>query len=271
MTAEDFIFAAGVFASLGFRKIRLTGGEPLLRKDIIGIVRGISALGKYEDIALTTNGLELSRLCEDLKEAGLGRINVSLDSTDAEIYKSVTGASLAPVIDGIKKAINTFDEVKINSVLIKGVNDSPDGLIALARDNPVTVRFIELMPMGAGGEGISGREVLAKYPFLIPAEKSDLHSPEQIYSADCFSGKIGFINPMSSSFCKACNRMRLTWDGKLRPCLGVDFETDVRQAITARNESMLASLIAQAVAEKPAENHFDGNFTSCRPMTGIGG
>ncbi len=271
MTADDFIFAAEVFASLGFRKIRLTGGEPLLRKDIIQIVRGISGLNCYDDISLTTNGLELTKLCDALKEAGLDRINVSLDSTDGDEYRKITGADPVPVIEGIKKAVCTFDTVKINSVLIKGINDNPDGIISLARDYPVTVRFIELMPMGGKGEGISGSEILAGYPFLVPDAKEDIHSPETVYSAEGFRGKIGFINPVSNSFCKNCNRMRLTWDGKLRPCLGVDFEIDVRSAITERDRERLASLIEKAVSEKPEKNRFDDNFTSERPMRGIGG
>lgn len=271
MTAEDFIFAAEVFASLGFEKIRLTGGEPLLRKDILQIVKGISELNRYNDISLTTNGLELKKLCRGLKEAGLDRINVSLDSTDGNEYKKITGADPEPVIDGIKEAVSTFDSVKINSVLIKGINDNPDGIISLAKDYPVTVRFIELMPMGGKGEGISGSEILGKYPFLIPTEKEDIHSPETVYSAEGFKGKIGFINPVSNSFCKSCNRMRLTWDGKLRPCLGVDFEIDVRSVITSHDREKLTALIKKAVSEKPEKNRFDDNFTSERPMRDIGG
>lgn len=271
MSADDFVFAAEVFASLGFRKIRLTGGEPLLRKDIVQIIEGISKTGRYEDIAITTNGLELSRLCGSLKAAGLNRINISLDSTDPGEYRKITGADIAPVIEGIKQAVETFDEVKINTVLIKGINDNPDGIISLAKENPVTVRFIELMPMGGKGEGIKGSDILSSYPFLRPVEKSDVHSPEQIFSADGFRGRIGLINPVSSSFCKDCNRMRLTWDGKLRPCLGVDFEINVREAITGRNEEELSALIKEAIVKKPKKNEFGEGFTSSRPMTGIGG
>lgn len=271
MTAEDFIFAADVFASLGFRKIRLTGGEPLLRKDIIQIAQGISSLNAYEDIAITTNGLELDRLCDDLKKAGVTRVNISLDSTESEEYKKITGADIVPVMKGIRKAVECFDDVKINSVLIRGINDSPDGIIALAKENPVTVRFIELMPMGGKGEGIKGSEILRKYPFLTPVSKKDIHSPEQVYSAEGFKGKIGFINPVSNSFCKDCNRMRLTWDGRLRPCLGVDYEIDIRNAIVSRDKKALSAYITKAVREKPQKNMFDGNFTSARPMTGIGG
>lgn len=271
MSAENFIFAADVFASMGFRKIRLTGGEPLLRKDIIRIVHGISALDKYDDIALTTNGLELYRLCDDLKEAGLKRINVSLDSTDGEIYRKITGAPIEQVMKGIEKAVNTFDEVKINSVLIRNVNDRPDGLIDLARNNDVTVRFIELMPMGGKGEGVSGPEVLKMYPFLAPARKDDMHSPEQIFAADGFKGRVGFINPISDIFCKNCNRMRLAWDGKLRPCLGVNLEIDAREAIVTGDRVGFSNLILKAVAEKPEKNDFGAGFSSCRPMSGIGG
>lgn len=271
MTADDFIFAANVFAELGFRKIRLTGGEPLIRKDIVDTVSEISALGKYEDIAATTNGLLLEKLCEPLKDAGLKRINLSLDSTDEAIYKKITGAELKPVLSALYKAIETFDTVKINAVLLKGVNDKPDGLIDLARKYPITVRFIELMPMGAAGSGVKNGDLLARYPELVPAEKADAHSPETLYTADGFNGKIGFISPVSCSFCGECNRMRLTWDGKLRPCLGVDRETDVREAITLRDECALKALIEKTVKEKPLKNEFENNFTSARPMTDIGG
>ncbi len=271
MTADDFIFAASAFAELGFRKIRLTGGEPLIRKDIVDIVSGISALGKYEDIAATTNGLLLEKLCKPLKNAGLDRINLSLDSTDEAIYKKITGAELKPVLSALYKAIETFDTVKINAVLLKGVNDEPDGLIDLARKYPITVRFIELMPMGAAGSGVKSGDLLNRYPELVPTEKADPHSPETLYTADGFNGKIGFISPVSCSFCGECNRMRLTWDGRLRPCLGVDCETDVHEAITSRDECALKALIEKTVKEKPLRNEFGNNFTSARPMTGIGG
>lgn len=271
MSAGDFIFAAEVFATLGFEKIRLTGGEPLLRKDIIEIVRGISSLGKYSDITITTNGLELERLCAPLKEAGLNRINISLDSTDAETYKKITGAEINPVLNGVKKAVDFFDEIKINSVLMRGVNDNPDGIVALAKYNHITVRFIELMPMGAGGEGVGNAEIMNRYPDLVSASKTDYNSPEQLYSLPGYKGKIGFISPVSSSFCKTCNRMRLTWDGKLRPCLGVDMELDARSAIVNRDRETLTELIKHAVLKKPEKNNFDRDFSSCRPMTGIGG
>lgn len=271
LSASDFIFAAEAFAELGFKKIRLTGGEPLLRKDILEIIRGVSSIGSYEDIALTTNGLELDKFCLPLKEAGLKRINVSLDSLKADTYESITGASLDSVVKGINKAVKVFDEVKINAVLIKGVNDNPDELVEFAKYNPVTVRFIELMPMGGRGEGIKGEDILARYPFLVPVKKADGHSPEILYTSYGFSGKIGLINSISDSFCKNCNRMRLTWDGKLRPCLGVDMEIDAAESIVAKDKAALCKLITEAINIKPEKNKFSDNFSSCRPMTGIGG
>ena len=271
LSAEDFVFAASVFGLLGFKKLRLTGGEPLLRKDILEIVGGISALGCYDDLALTTNGVLLRPLCEPLKAAGLRRINISLDSTDAAIYNRITGASLEPVLEGLYKAIETFDTVKLNAVLIKNINDRPDGLLAIARDYPVTVRFIELMPMGGRGEGVSQSELLSRYPFLEPVPKADAHSPEMLYSAPGFKGRVGFISPMSCTFCPACNRLRLTWDGRLRPCLGVDSELDARAAIIDRDEGALRRIIETAVVNKPLRNEFNNNFSSSRPMTGIGG
>lgn len=271
MSAEDFIFAASVFADLGFRKIRLTGGEPLLRKDLVQIISGISALGKFEDIALTTNGVALAEKCDELKAAGLKRVNISLDTTDETAYRQITGAGLKSASEGIKKAVEVFGSAKINSVLMRGINDNPEGLINLAKENPVSVRFIELMPMGGKGDGVSGKEILESFPFLRPVEKTDRHSPEQLYSAEGFRGKIGFINPVGNSFCKECNRMRLTWDGKLRPCLGVNMEIDARKAIENRNAQELEKLIKQAVEEKPERNSFDSDFSSARPMQGIGG
>ena len=271
LSAEDFIFTASVFASLGFRKIRLTGGEPLLRRDILQTIKGISETGVYEDTALTTNGLELAKLCLPMKEAGLKRINISLDSTDPEIYKNITGADLTPVLEGLYKAIEVFDNVKINAVLLKDINSNPDGLFKIAENYPVTVRFIELMPMGGKGRGVTADEILARYPELRPLQGGDEHSPERLYTAEGYKGKIGFISPVSRSFCSGCNRMRLTWDGKLRPCLGDELEIDAAEAIIKKDSEALTSLIEKAIEMKPEKNSFGTDFNAVRPMNAIGG
>lgn len=272
MTADDALFIAEACSKLGFDKIRLTGGEPLLRRDILKIVSGISASGAYKDIAITTNGQLLAPMAADLKNAGLMRCNVSIDSFVPEKYKKITGGELQPVLDGIKAALECFGKVKINTVLIKGVNDDEaESFFEAARRYPVDVRFIELMPMGDGGEGIPNGKLISLHPELVPAGGSCDHSPARYYTADGYRGRIGFISPMSGPFCADCNRLRITSDLKIRPCLGNNCETDVSLPVKNRDEQDFKNMIENAVASKPEKGGFDCGFSSERKMNAIGG
>lgn len=272
MTAEDAVFIAKVCAKNGFDKIRLTGGEPLLRRDIAEIVRGISDLGAYRDIALTTNGQMLASAAEKLKNAGLMRCNVSVDSFLPERYKMITGGELEPVLDGLKAAYKAFGTLRLNTVLIRGVNDDEtETFFDIARKYPVDVRFIELMPMGDGGEGVANSELISMHPELSPEENSDRNSPARYYSSEQYRGRTGFISPLSSPFCENCNRLRITADMKIRPCLGNNYEIDAAAAVKRKDEDGFKALLERAVFSKPERSGFDGAFSSERKMNAIGG
>lgn len=272
LSPAEFEKIAAACASLGFRKIRITGGEPLLRRDLTDIVSRISALGKYEDIAITTNAQMLAGKAETLKKAGIMRCNISLDSLNKEKYEAITGGSFDDVTNGIREAARVFaPPLKLNVVLLKGKNDGEiDDFISLARKYPCEVRFIELMPMGDGGfDGVSNSSILASHSYLLPC-RGEIGSPAAMYSAEGFAGRVGFISPMSSCFCDSCNRLRITSDGFIRPCLGDNLEIPLRDVLDADPEA-LESRISQAIMQKPLRNAFGSNFETKRKMNNIGG
>jgi cyclic pyranopterin phosphate synthase len=233
-------------ADLGIRKVRLTGGEPLVRKDIIEIIKGISEIKGITDISMTTNGIKLSEMSEELKAAGLMRVNISLDSLKPEKFKEITGSSrYYDVKEGIRKAFEIgLWPVRINTVLIRGINDNEiDDFIELAKDLPVDVRFIELMPFGKFGEDnrhriIFGSQIAAARPQLIRINETDPSLPSEYYRIEGYKGRIGFISPISHKFCGSCNRIRLTCDGKLKPCLGCNDEIDLMSALQEKGEDL---------------------------------
>lgn len=273
LSAERLVMIAKACAQLGFNKIRLTGGEPLLRRDICEIVTGISALKSLGDIAITTNGQLLKDCARDLKQAGLMRCNISLDSLRADKYKEITGGDLQSVLGGIHAAQSCgLDPIKLNVVLIKGKNDDEiDDFIELAKENPLEIRFIELMPLGDGGqEGINNSEILRQREWLRPDECQNSSQPAAVYSAQGFKGKIGFISPISHSFCANCNRIRVTSDGYIRPCLGSNLEYSLKEALEG-TEDALKQCIVQAVTNKPKGSCFGQGFKTNRKMNRIGG
>ena len=272
LSPEKFEKIAAACALLGFKKIRITGGEPLMRRDLAEIVSRISALGKYEDIAITTNAQMLAEQAAALKKAGVMRCTISLDSLNKEKYEAITGGSFDAVIRGIKAAALVFNPpLKFNVVLIKGKNDNEiDDFISLAREYPCHVRFIELMPMGEGGcDGVSNAAILKNHGFLVPCA-TDSGSPAAMYTADGFKGKVGFISPVSSCFCSECNRLRITSDGCVRPCLGDNLEIPLSDALDG-DIAALSEQIAFAISQKPQRNSFGGGFETQRKMNRIGG
>ncbi|MGI6745053.1 MAG: GTP 3',8-cyclase MoaA [Acutalibacteraceae bacterium] len=274
LSAESFVKIARACALIGISKVRLTGGEPLLRRDFIQIVSGISSLNTYKDISLTTNAQLLKEQAHALKKAGINRCNISLDSLRDEAYNEMTGGDLQKVFRGIKAAFQErMTPVRLNTVLIKGKNDLEiDSFIELARKYPVDVRFIELMPMGdASFEGISNEKILADRPYLKPVELTEDYSgPAKYYSSSGFAGKVGFISPISHSFCESCNRIRVTSDGFIRPCLGDTAEYSLKEALTGSTED-LARLIFDIIRKKPQRNSFSDSFQTNRKMNQIGG
>ena len=254
------------FAACGIRKVRVTGGEPLVRPDVCDIVRGIRAIPEIETIGLTTNGVLLEQYAAPLFDAGLDSVNVSLDSTDGSTYRHLTGADvLDKVLRGIKAAQQAgLTRLKLNAVLMKGVNDDGAGdLIALAKDSPIDVRFIELMPFSGVGEDnerrVTGDEILRRFPFLRPLDTQE-PATARYYTADGFQGRIGLISPVSHQFCDRCSRVRLLSDGSVKPCLAFDDSYD----LTAYENDPAArrARIREIIFQKPAGHNFGGDSTT---------
>lgn len=272
-------------ALIGIKKIRLTGGEPLVRKGLDGLVRRISSIPGIDDITLTTNGLLLPSRAKALKEAGIKRVNISLDTLRDERYRNLTrGGELALAWKGIQAALDAgLHPVKLNTVVIRDFND--DEVVDMARltlNSPLHLRFIELMPIGSSLTWSEGRFVPAgeimdklnrKVGRLLPATLASGGGPAKYYRFKDAAGTVGFINSMSEHFCEECNRLRLTASGGLRPCLydarEVDLKTPLRQGAGARE---IAELILDAVYMKPDRHHMlEGWRDKQRSMSQIGG
>lgn len=269
----------------GIRKVRLTGGEPLIRLGLTAFVRQLGEIPEIDDIALTTNGILLPQYAKELKEAGLKRVNISLDTLRPERFARITrGGSLAKVWAGVEAAVSAgLEPLKFNCVVMRGTNDDelPD-FARLTLTRTFHVRFIELMPIGssdkwAGGSRVTIPEIkekLAELGPLLPREQVTGGGPAKYYTLPEAKGTIGFISAMSEHFCAACNRLRLTSEGKLRPCLHSKQEVDLRTPLRAgAGVDDLAAIVAQAVARKPKQHSMvdDGWADNERVMSQIGG
>ncbi len=276
LTIEEFYEIAKVFVELGVKKIRITGGEPLVRNGIVELVEKIASLG-LDDLAMTTNGLLLPKYAESLKKAGLDRVNISLDTLNPKKYKEITrGGSLLDVLEGIEKAKSVgLTPIKINTVLIGGFNtDEIENLVYITKEEDIDVRFIELMPIGeasdwASKKFVSNEMILEKVPELEKTEALDISSPAVYYKLPGGKGKVGIINPISCKFCDACNRVRLTSTGKLKLCLHSDDEIDLRRVL--RSGGDLKEFIKQSILQKPEEHHLEEGQFIKRNMNEIGG
>jgi cyclic pyranopterin phosphate synthase len=263
--------------SLGINKVRLTGGEPLLRADLEELIGKISATAQIRDLCMTSNALGFARRAKALRQAGLMRMNISLDSLKPDRYREIArGGDLEEVLEAIDAAIAVgLTPLKLNCVPIRGKNDDEiDAFIDLARNKPLHVRFIELMPMGEDGLDwslrITTKDILDAHPELQPLPPSYAGQPAEDYAAPGFRGTVGFISPISHLFCNDCNRVRVTSDGKLRPCLGDNTEVDLRGALGKGDEELLR-VIRETVYHKPEGHHFNEGFVSKRRMFRIGG
>ena len=275
LSAAQLVAVAAAAARIGFRKFRLTGGEPLIRADFLEIARGIGALPGLHSLGVSTNGLKLPDLARDLARAGVRSVNVSLDALDPVRYRRVTGGDLSRVLAGIRAAQAEDMFVKLNCVLMRGVNeDDYRPLIRFSAEIGAPLRFIELMPL-------SSTDVLTEKNFLSVAElraRLDAESPLEPlsdyrpghgparYWRDQATGAI-----TTTDFCASCNKLRLTADGKIRPCLGRHGELDLHAAVASGDPSALDALLAQAIAQKPENHEFTKNYEPARPMTAIGG
>ncbi len=281
---EEIIRIVRIAAGLGVRKIRLTGGEPLIRKDLPYLVSSINSIGGIEDISLTTNGLLLKKYARSLASAGLRRVNVSLDSLRPERYREITrGGDINDVLEGIDEAENAgLLPIKINMVPIRGFNDDEiEEFARLTLKTSYNVRFIEFMPIGAKEiwdheKYISTEEIkerASKIAPLIPV-KIRRSGPARYFRFEGAPGVVGFISPITHHFCNSCNRLRLTSDGKLRPCLFSETEIDLKSALRCgASDEEIERLLRLSIEIKPEGHSINHEkcFTHLKPMSKIGG
>ena len=254
LTEEEIITAAQAAAALGITKVRITGGEPLIKKNIVSICRRVAAVEGIEEVCLTTNGVLLPQLAKPLKDAGVKRLNLSLDTLDPEKFAYITRTGqLRDFQAGLEAALDAgFEKIKINAVLIGGFND--DEIVSLAqltKAYPVDVRFIELMPMYDSGDFdeaafIPYTRVLEALPDAVAARQDG--GVAKLYRLPDAKGNIGLISPISAHFCGSCNRIRLTADGKLKPCLHSSDEYSLK----GLNLEEMKAVLEEAIWNKPA-------------------
>jgi len=286
---EEIISIVSLAVKMGLIKVRVTGGEPLVRRGFIDFLAALRNIKGLQDISLTTNGILLEEFAEEIFNTGIHRINISLDSLDHAKYSYITnGGNLNNVLRGIAKAEEVgFSPIKINTVAIKNFNDDEVFAFAqLAKDKPFQVRFIELMPVGHDNSNYGEdylpitqlmKKISSHYELeQLSGKKNKSDGPAKIYKIKGGRGEIGFINPVSNHFCSTCNRLRLTADGKLRVCLLKDEEIDLKKALREKCSDMdLEKLIHQAILLKPRHHDLactDRHLKKChREMSAIGG
>lgn len=270
---EEIVAAA---AELGIKKVRITGGEPLVRKGCPELCSRLSKLPGIEELTLTTNGVLLEQQAESLKEAGVGRVNVSLDTLDPEKYHKITGGgSIDRVLRGLEAAHSAgLTPLKLNAVLIGGFNDDEiPAFVELTRESPIELRFIELMPMGPGAEFgesayLSGGTVLRRVPALAALPPDG--GVARLYQLPGAKGRVGLISPLSRHFCATCNRLRLTAEGALKPCLHSSQEISLRGL---HGQALKDAILSAAAAKPKMHGTLDAHHKSAagRTMDTIGG
>jgi cyclic pyranopterin phosphate synthase len=286
LSYEEIVRIAKIAVNEGITKIRITGGEPLVRKGVVNLTGWLSQLEGIEDLSITTNGILLSEFAQPLYEAGLKRVNVSMDSLKSDFFKEITrGGELSRVWQGIETASKIgLNPIKINVVAIKGLNE--DEILDFARltlDYDYQIRFIEFMPVGPENgwhqerylSCLYIRKIIEKGYKLEPVvKKNNTSGPADLFRLAGAKGVIGFINAISGHFCSTCNRLRLTADGKLRPCLFSDEEIDVKIALRrGDSDEELKTLLHSAIFNKPIGHTItEPSFRKCaREMIKIGG
>lgn len=287
LSHEEIVLLSEAAVSAGISKIRLTGGEPMVRKGVMALCRRLSAIEGLDGMALTTNGMLLEKRASELSAAGIKRINVSLDSLNRKRFFKITGVDGLPqVLAGIEKAEALgMSPIKINTVVMRGINDDEIAdFVRLTVDNPYHVRFIELMPTEGWAAAdhasrfISSEAIARKIEEVGPVRtlpSTDSYGPAKLFALEGAKGKIGLITPMSQHFCGECNRIRLTADGKLRTCLFSKEEIDIKRSLrSGASPSQLVEIFRNAAREKPLGHRLNertGRITNGRPMHAIGG
>lgn len=293
LTLEEIERLVRIAADMGITRVRLTGGEPLVRRGATDLIRALKGIPGIESVALTTNGILLPRMAAELAEAGLSRVNISLDTLDPEQYRAITRCgSFEDAMVGIDAALEAgFSPVKLNAVVVRSLNQDVLSFARMSIDRPLHVRFIEYMPVGesAGSCGCGwGKEDVipsdelramideqaeaAGLGRLRPASKHRPSGwgPARYFEFENAQGTVGFISPLSRHFCSECNRLRLTADGKIRPCLFSDDEFDVRAALrSGGSDDAVRAVLYEALGAKPDEHH--DKVGTRRGMSQIGG
>jgi len=270
LSLEELFRVGRAFTGLGVRKIRLTGGEPLVRHNIMHLVEQLGQLEGLDELVITTNGSRLSTMAQPLRRAGVKRVNISVDSLDADKFRRITRTGdLGKVLAGIDAALDAgFERVKLNAVILRGRND--DEILDLARyamERGADISFIEEMPLGLIDEHDRAlsfcssdevREVIGRHHPLSPLEDST-GGPSRYYAVEGSDSRIGFISPHSHNFCHLCNRVRVTVEGRLLLCLGNEHSTDLRALLRdpGVDDDILGQALVAAMDLKPEKHHFD--------------
>ena len=268
LTIDEYFRLIRILANLGIKKVRITGGEPLVRKGIPELVKKINSLENIEEIAMTTNGILLEKYLDELAENGLSSLNISLDILDEKKYNYITrGGNLEKVINSIEKAIEYKIKIKINSVIIDDFNkDDIKNLVDFAVDKNIDIRFIELMPIGCGQnlKGVSNEEILEiisrdRKTAAVNTERI-ISGPAAYHKIEGTKTRIGFISPLSSCFCETCNRIRITSEGKLKQCLYYDSKLDLMKMLrTETSDKKLIEEIKNEIYFKNKQHNFTGD------------
>ena len=282
LTYEEFLRLAALFAQCGIDTVRVTGGEPLVRKNVAQLVAGLKAIPGIRKVTMTTNGILLAQQLPALLAAGLDSVNISLDTLRPEVFRQITARDeFAAVQAGLQAALESGIPVKLNCVPQAGVNEGElEDLAALAENRPLQVRFIEMMPIGYGAAMpcISGPELRQRFarrwPELQPLTEAAFgDGPAVYYTVPGWQGSIGFIAAVHGKFCASCNRVRLTSQGFLRPCLASEAGCDLRALLrSGADDTQLLATIRETIWAKPREHHFeDSSMPATRGMYRIGG
>jgi len=288
LSYEEIEYICGIFVELGIEKIRLTGGEPMMRRDIEQIIYKLAQLKTrgLRDLALTTNGYFLPHRAQSLKDAGLDRITISLDSLKSDVFKRMTGVDvLDRVLQGIAAAKSAgLQPIKINAVIVRGHNEEEVAdFAAFAREHDVKMRFIEFMPLDSGHDWsredvVSGREIRTRIEERFPLEPIDIHRGSETATryrfADGAPGEIGIIAPVTEPFCGACSRIRLTADGQIRTCLFSTVEHSLRDVVRdGMSRGEIIDFIESVVMKKEPRHYINdpGFVAPSRSMSFIGG
>lgn len=289
---EDIERLVRVAAGIGIKSIRLTGGEPLVRKGVVDLVQSITCTPGIENVSMTTNGVLLPQMADDLKRAGLNRVNISLDTLDAQQFREITRVGkLEDTLAGIEAALEAgFNPVKVNAVTVRSLDQDFLAFAKLSVDRPLHVRFIEYMPVG-NASGVDGcgwgkADVIpSEELFELINEQAQAQGleplrpaggsrpigwgPARYFEFPGAQGTVGFISPLSRHFCSECNRLRVTAEGRIRPCLFSDTEYDVRAALRAGDDEGVRAVLYEALGAKPDEHH--DKVGTERNMSQIGG